>query len=151
MYVFGDVTEQTIFLDQVGEDAIGAKAYWSYSPYLDNPVNNSFRIAYKEAFKRLPGGFSMHAYAAMQFLDAATTELQGNISDFKTFKTALESTKIRLTRRSSVFRQGSQRDLHGVLERDKKRSGRDCFADTDGAHDHQCESISDARGSRAKS
>jgi hypothetical protein len=36
----------------------------------------------------------MHAYAAMQFLDAATTELQGNISDFKAFKTALESTKI---------------------------------------------------------
>jgi branched-chain amino acid transport system substrate-binding protein len=94
MYVFGDVTEQTIFLDQVGEDAIGAKAYWSYSPYLDNPVNNSFRIAYKEAFKRLPGGFSMHAYAAMQFLDAATTELQGNINDFKAFKTVLESTKI---------------------------------------------------------
>jgi branched-chain amino acid transport system substrate-binding protein len=94
MYVFGDVTEQTIFLDQVGEDAIGAKAYWNYSPYLDNPVNNSFRIAYKDAFKRLPGGFSMHAYAAMQFLDAAATKLQGNIGDFQKFKAALEDMKI---------------------------------------------------------
>jgi branched-chain amino acid transport system substrate-binding protein len=94
LYVFGDVTEQTIFLDQVGDAAIGTKAYWSYSPYLDNPVNNAFRTAYKKAYNRLPGGFSMHAYAAMQFLDAAATKLHGDVNNFEALKTALESTKI---------------------------------------------------------
>lgn len=94
LYVFGDVTEQTTFLDQVGEAAVGTKAYWNYSPYLDNPVNNKFREAYKKAYNRLPGAFSFHAYAAMQFLEVAVTKSKGNINDFKSMKKALETTVI---------------------------------------------------------
>lgn len=94
LFVFGDVTEQTAFLDQVGEAAIGTKAYWNYSPYLDNPVNNEFRIAYKKAFDRLPGAFSFHAYAAMQFLEAAVTKNKGDIKNFDGMKKALETTTI---------------------------------------------------------
>jgi branched-chain amino acid transport system substrate-binding protein len=94
LFVFGDVTEQTVFLDQVGEAAIGTKAYWNYSPYLDNPVNNEFRIAYKKAFDRLPGGFSFHAYAAMQFLEAAVAKNKGDIKNFEGMKKALETTTI---------------------------------------------------------
>jgi branched-chain amino acid transport system substrate-binding protein len=94
LYVFGNVTEQTIFLDQVGDAAIGAKTYWNYSPYLDNPVNNAFRAAYRKAYNRLPGGFSMQAYAAMQFLDAAVTKIKGDINNFDALKKALETTTI---------------------------------------------------------
>jgi branched-chain amino acid transport system substrate-binding protein len=94
LYVFGDVTEQTVFLDQVGEKALGTKTYWSYSPYLDNPANNAFRTAYLKAYKRLPGAFSFHSWAAMQFLDAAVKEVNGDIKNFNAMKTSLENLKI---------------------------------------------------------
>jgi branched-chain amino acid transport system substrate-binding protein len=94
LYVFGDVTEQTIFLDQVKDAAIGTKAYWNYSPYLDIPANTAFRKAYFKAYNRLPGGFSMQAYAAMQFLDAAVTKIKGDIGNFDAMKQALETAKI---------------------------------------------------------
>ena len=94
LYVFGDVTEQTIFLDQVKDAAIGAKTYWNYSPYLDIPVNNEFRKAYFKAYNRLPGGFSTQAYAAMQFLDAAVNKVKSDINDFDGMKQALETITI---------------------------------------------------------
>src|SRR5690606_5675023 len=64
------------------------------SPYLDNPVNEEFREAYLEAFDRLPGGFSFHAYAAMQFLDAAVADLDGDVSDPDALVTALEGVTV---------------------------------------------------------
>jgi branched-chain amino acid transport system substrate-binding protein len=94
LYAFGDVTEQTLFLDQVGEAAAGTKTYWTYSPYLDNPANNAFRAAYRKAYNRLPGAFSMQAFAAMQFLDAAVTKAGGDISNGKAVREALENVRI---------------------------------------------------------
>lgn len=94
LYVFGDVVEQTIFLDQVGAKALGTKAYWSYTPYLDNPENTAFRAAFLKTYKRLPGAFSFHTWASMQFLDAAVTKVNGNINDFNGMKAALESLRI---------------------------------------------------------
>jgi len=94
IYAFGDVTEQTLFLDQVGEAAVGTKTYWTYSPYLDNPVNGAFRAAFRKSYNRLPGGFSMQAYAAMQFLDAAATKVGGDLSNGKALREAMENAKI---------------------------------------------------------
>jgi branched-chain amino acid transport system substrate-binding protein len=94
IYAFGDVTEQTLFLDIVRDAAIGTKTYWTYSPYLDNPENNRFRAAYRKAYSRLPGGFSMHAYAAMQFLDAAATKAGGDVGNGKAVREAMETVKI---------------------------------------------------------
>ncbi len=94
IYAFGDVTEQTLFLDQVGEAAVGTKTYWNYSPYLDNPANNAFRAAFRKTYNRLPGAFSMHAYAAMQFLDAAATKTGGDMSNGKAVREAMEKVKI---------------------------------------------------------
>jgi branched-chain amino acid transport system substrate-binding protein len=94
LYAFGDVTEQTLFLDQVGEAAAGTKTYWIYSPYLDNPANNAFRAAFRQAYNRLPGGFSMQAYAAMQFFDAAVTKTGGNVADGKALRDAMEKARI---------------------------------------------------------
>ena len=94
LYAFGDVTEQTTFLDQVGAAAVGTKTYWAYSPYLDNPVNNAFRVAFLKAYHRLPGEWSVHAYAAMQFFDAAATKLGGDLSNRGAIRQALEEIKI---------------------------------------------------------
>jgi branched-chain amino acid transport system substrate-binding protein len=94
IYAFGDVTEQTLFLDSVGEAAIGTTTYWTYSPYLDNPANNAFRAAFRKTYNRLPGAFSMHAYAAMQFLDAAVAKGGGNMTDGKAVREAMETVKI---------------------------------------------------------
>ncbi len=94
LYAFGDVTEQTLFLDIVGEAAIGTKTYWTYSPYLDNPENIRFRTGYRKAYNRLPGGFSMQAYAAMQFLDAAVTKAGTAMSDGKAVREAMETVKV---------------------------------------------------------
>jgi len=94
LYVFGDVTEQTTFLDQVGDAAIGTKAYWNYSPYLKNPANEAFRTAYMKAFKRLPGAFSFHSYAAMQFYEKAAEATKGDTKNFEAMKKALEMMKI---------------------------------------------------------
>lgn len=94
IYAFGDVTEQTLFLDQVGEAAVGTKTYWTYSPYLDNAENKKFREAFRKAYNRLPGGFSMQAYAAMQFFDAAATKIGGNVANQKALREAMASAKI---------------------------------------------------------
>jgi branched-chain amino acid transport system substrate-binding protein len=94
LYVFGDVTEQTTFLDQVGEAAVGTKAYWNYSPYLKNPANETFRTAYLKSFKRLPGAFSFHSFAAMQFFTKAAEMTKGNTKNFDAMKKALESITI---------------------------------------------------------
>ena len=94
LYAFGDVTEQTLFLDIVGDAAIGTKTYWTYSPYLDNPENNRFRAAYRKAYNRLPGGFSNQAYAAMQFLDAAVAKVGADMTNGKAVREAMETVKI---------------------------------------------------------
>jgi branched-chain amino acid transport system substrate-binding protein len=103
LYVNGDVTEQSTFLDQVGEMAVGAKAYWIYSPYLDNPVNNAFRASYMKAYNRLPGGWSMCAFAAIQFFDAAATKLNGKVDNFEAVKKALETATIESPAGSMAF------------------------------------------------
>jgi branched-chain amino acid transport system substrate-binding protein len=94
LYVFGDVTEQTAFLDQVGETASGSKTYWYYSPYLENAENTAFRTAFFKTYNRLPGAFSFDSWAAMQYFDAAATKLNGNVSDFEGMKNAFETIKI---------------------------------------------------------
>jgi branched-chain amino acid transport system substrate-binding protein len=94
LYVFGDVTEQTAFLDQVGETASGSKTYWYYSPYLENAENTAFRTAFLKTYNRLPGAFSFDSWAAMQYFDAAATKLNGNVSDFEGMKNAFETIKI---------------------------------------------------------
>jgi branched-chain amino acid transport system substrate-binding protein len=95
LYAFGDVTEQTLFLDLVKDAAIGTKTYWIYSPYLDNPENNRFRTAYRKTYNRLPGGFSMTAYSAVQFLDAAVTKAgAAAVNDSKALREAMETVKI---------------------------------------------------------
>jgi branched-chain amino acid transport system substrate-binding protein len=94
LYVFGDVTEQTAFLDQVGETASGSKTYWYYSPYLENAENTAFRTAFLKTYNRLPGAFSFDSWAAMQYFDAAATKLNGNVSDFEGMKSAFETIKI---------------------------------------------------------
>jgi branched-chain amino acid transport system substrate-binding protein len=94
MYVFGDVTEQTAFLDQVGDTASGSKTYWYYSPYLDNAENIAFRTAFLKTYNRLPGAFSFDSWAAMQYFDAAATKLNGNVSNFDGMKSAFETLKI---------------------------------------------------------
>ena len=77
LYTNGDVTEQSIFLDNVQDAAIGTKTFWNYSPYLDNPVNNKFREGYLAKYKRLPGAFSFHSYSSMLFLDKAVAAIKG--------------------------------------------------------------------------
>jgi branched-chain amino acid transport system substrate-binding protein len=94
LYAFGDVTEQTAFLDQVGETASGSKTYWYYSPYLDNAENTAFRTAFLKTYNRLPGAFSFDSWAAMQYFDAAATKLNGNVSDFEGMKSAFETIKV---------------------------------------------------------
>jgi branched-chain amino acid transport system substrate-binding protein len=94
LYAFGDVTEQTTFLDQVGEAAVGTKTYWNYSPYLKNPANEAFRTSYLKAFKRLPGAFSFHSFAAMQFYNKAAEATKGDTKNFDAMKKALESVTI---------------------------------------------------------
>ena len=92
--VFGDVTEQSIVLDVVGEEALGSITYWSYSPYLDNPVNNEFREEFLAAYDRLPGGFSNHSWSVMMFLDEAIESLGGEIPNSDALVEALEAAEI---------------------------------------------------------
>jgi branched-chain amino acid transport system substrate-binding protein len=94
LYTNGDVTEQSLFLDTVGEAAIGGRTYWVYSPWLDFKENNTFRSAYLAKFNRLPGAFSMTAYLAMLFLDAAATKLNGDITDPDKLITTMAAAKV---------------------------------------------------------
>ena len=93
IYAFGDVTEQTAFLDQVGADAAGTKAYWLYSPYLDTPTNNDFRTNFRKVYSRIPGCFSALSYSAMQFVEAAVAQV-GEYGDGAAVRKAMEVVKI---------------------------------------------------------
>lgn len=94
LYAFGDVMEQTLFLDAVGEKAKGARTYWYYSPYLKNPENEKFRKSFLAAYKRLPGAFSMQSYSTMTFLDEAGATINGDLSDPDALVGALEKTAV---------------------------------------------------------
>lgn len=94
LYFNGDVSEQTMFIDEVGENALGSLAYWYYSPYLDNPENKVFREAFLAAYDRLPGAFSMDAYASMQFLEAAASQVPDGLKDTDGVVQALKTTEI---------------------------------------------------------
>ena len=94
MYAFGDTTEQTIFLDQVGEAAIGTKSYWLYSPYLENKENEAFRASFRKTYNRLPGTFSMLSYAVMEFLEGAVAKSGGDYGDGSGVRKALETLTI---------------------------------------------------------
>jgi branched-chain amino acid transport system substrate-binding protein len=93
IYAFGDVTEQTAFLDQVGADAAGTKSYWLYSPYLDTPLNNAFRVNFRKAYNRIPGAFSALSYTAMLFVEAAVAQV-GAYGDGVAVRRAMESVKV---------------------------------------------------------
>ncbi|MQA81645.1 MAG: ABC transporter substrate-binding protein [Streptosporangiales bacterium] len=109
LYTFGDVTEQTIFLDQVKENAIGSETYWSYSPWLDTKANNSFREAYVKKYKRLPGAFSMQSYAAMQFLHAGVAKAGEEFGESDSLVSALEGVTVDSPGGKLTFDEG-----HGV-------------------------------------
>jgi ABC-type branched-subunit amino acid transport system substrate-binding protein len=47
-----------------------------------------------KAFQRLPGAFSFHSYAAMQFYEAAAEKTKGDTKNFDAMKKALESITI---------------------------------------------------------
>ena len=94
LYAYGDVMEQTIFLDTVGKKAAGAKTYWYYSPYLENPENEKFRKLFLEEYNRLPGAFSMQSYSTMALLDSAGGEIGGKFADEVQLVGALEKAEV---------------------------------------------------------
>ncbi|MBF4161567.1 ABC transporter substrate-binding protein [Nocardioides acrostichi] len=94
IYSIGNFAEQTQSLDVWGDKAIGMKLYWLYSSALKNPENQSFVAAYQAAYDRLPGGFSATTWTAMQMIDAALAEQEGEAFDKDAFVTALESAKV---------------------------------------------------------
>lgn len=71
IYTTGSMLEPTSVSGDLLSVARGVYAYWNYSPALETPENKAFVSGFKAAYHRVPGGFEMQSYAAMELLDKA--------------------------------------------------------------------------------
>jgi branched-chain amino acid transport system substrate-binding protein len=69
VYTTGSMLEPTSVSLDLLSAAQGASVYWNYSPWLATAANDQFRKAFQARFHRLPGGFEMQSYTAMELFD----------------------------------------------------------------------------------
>jgi branched-chain amino acid transport system substrate-binding protein len=77
----GNHVEQTLALDQWGDQAIGTQTWWFYSPFMENEVNQAFVEAYEAAYDEPPTVFGMTTYDTANVLADALAEAGGLSGD----------------------------------------------------------------------
>ena len=131
LYVFGDVTEQTAFLDQVGETASGSKTYWYYSPYLENAENTAFRTAFLKTYNRLPGAFSFELVGGHAILRRRCDQAQRQRERLRRNEKCLRDDQNQFTGWPDSLQRSPDRSQR-LFERDQKRTRWHCGANAAG-------------------
>jgi branched-chain amino acid transport system substrate-binding protein len=90
-------------LKALGEAAKGMMNAGPWSPDLDNPTNKKFMQTYREKYGRNPSILAAMGYDTVMLLDAAVSEVKGNIENTPAFRGALRKTKFNSVRGSVTF------------------------------------------------
>ena len=70
--------------------AVGAITSAPYAPNIDNAANKAFVEAFEKAYKRPPSMYAAQSWDAANLLDAALTQVKGDITDKQAFIAALK-------------------------------------------------------------
>ncbi len=92
LYGAGFLTDGT--LEAQGADADGLFTTLHYGDSLGTPRDNSFRLAYAQAYKLQPDVYAMQGYDAAQMLGIGLTATKGDIAKKAEFAAALEKARI---------------------------------------------------------
>ena len=76
-------------LKNMGEEAVGVVSSGWYSAAIDTPTNRKFVEAVRAAYKADPGYYTVGAYLAGSFLEAAANSLGGKVEDRQALAKAL--------------------------------------------------------------
>lgn len=77
LYGPADLTEGVV-LDELGRDALGIRTSANYAPELAGTANQSFTVAYRGEFSRLPTIYAVAGHDAAAALDRAVRLTNGN-------------------------------------------------------------------------
>jgi branched-chain amino acid transport system substrate-binding protein len=81
-------------LKNMGDEAVGVVSSGWYSAAIDTPTNKKFVEAVRAAYKADPGYYTVGAYLAGSFLEAAAKELGGKIEDKEALAKALRRVQL---------------------------------------------------------
>jgi branched-chain amino acid transport system substrate-binding protein len=90
MAVIGGMTalDESV-LRNMGDEALGIVTTSWYSAELDNPLNKTFAVAFRQQFKYDPGYYAGGVYVTAQVLEAALKTVNGNAEDKKALMAAI--------------------------------------------------------------
>jgi branched-chain amino acid transport system substrate-binding protein len=89
--LFSTGTVDGTTLPALKETALGVVAGAFWGPDLNNPANKRFVEEFEKKFNRIPSQYAAQSYDAAQLLDSAIAKVKGNVSDKKSFMTALRA------------------------------------------------------------
>jgi len=83
--------------------ALGIFGALTWAPNTDNPQNKKFVAAYEAAYHAVPASYAMQAYDAAMLIDSAVRSLNGNLSDKRALRAALNKADFKSLRGSFKF------------------------------------------------
>ena len=81
-------------LQAQGEAAVGSLEAAHWNADLDNPANKRFVADFEKKYGYVPSAFAETSYDVAQIINAAVSEVKGNLSDKDALRKALEQVKI---------------------------------------------------------
>jgi len=80
-----------VFIDSLGDAAIGIISGMHYAPTLDNEKNKKFVSQFRAKVGKMPNGFARQGYVAAQAIIHSLNAIKGNIEDKEAFLEALKN------------------------------------------------------------
>jgi branched-chain amino acid transport system substrate-binding protein len=93
----GDLVDEA-FLPAQGKAAEGIISILSYTPSLDNPVNQNFVKSYQETYKVPPGFFGELGYIALKVIVQGIKGAKGDVKNKKAFAEAIQKAQFQAPR-----------------------------------------------------
>lgn len=111
--------------DVMGDAVIGAVLADTWTPGMPNEVSKNFVKAYREKYNRTPSAYAAFSYDAMMKLNAAVSQLKGDVSDKKALSAAIKTADFTSVRGNFGFANNNYpvQDYH-VFEMVKGSDGR---------------------------
>lgn len=101
-----------------GKSALGALNCLHYADTLDNPENQKFVAAYREAHGEYPSVYAEYGYVAAKVIHAAVEAIDGNAADKEKLREAMRAVKFNAPRGPFAFNQQTQGPVHNIYIRE---------------------------------
>lgn len=90
-------------MEAVGDDAIGVRAFGSWSADLDIPENKQFVADFKAEYGRIPTDYAAQAFDTANLIGAALDAVGGDLSRADEFRAAMEKADFKSVRGNFKF------------------------------------------------